>query len=702
MKTPTKQALNGHVSTNGSAGMIRFTPEFRCPVCGGCDSDPRGRGVRCATGFMSADREWIHCGREEHARGCRLDPSGRTWTHKAKGPCPCGKEHAPADWKPTKASRPKKLPPSFKTLDEAVKNQAAFITAIKKVGFVATAPHQYTESFATARFDQVGGGEKEYRPFRRDSDGWRALDPPGLLPLYLGECVTEAERTAAEAELAAATVVDVFEGEKCVNLARDRLDLIAVTSSHGALSPQKTDWSLLAGKEVRLWPDNDDDGQKCVQDVATITDRLDVKPTVRIVSLPLENQGDDFEQWLDGVNDSWGPEECRAELDRLASLAPIWSPSPASKPRKRRARLIRASDIQQLPLEWLIKPYIPLGMLSMFAGDPKLAKSLVTLTIAAAVSRGYSLFGDRTKRDPASVILMSAEDDAARVVIPRLKAAGADLSRIHILESIMLPGNTGKDDDYGTLSNERLPSIVAEDIGAIEEAAKGLGDCRLIIVDPVTAYLSGTDGNDNVALRGVLHPFKAMVERLNTGTILTSHTSKGGSTQAKHRVIGSIAWVATCRANFLFVKDADDPSGRRVLMLENGVNLTKEVPGVAYVVEDTEDGPVVTWDTKEVTKTADEALAALLRDPEQQADRRKCEKWLTEKLTDGPRLAVEIELEGKDEGYGADTLKRAKRNIGAKTTRDGFGKKSRCWWGLDGAAVPSSPSLYPSSNGDVH
>ena len=118
-----------------------------------------------------------------------------------------------------------------------------------------------------------------------------------------------------------------------------------------------------------------------------------------------------------------------------------------------------------------------------------------------------------------------------------------------------------------------LPTLLSYDLDAIEAAVARVGNCKMIVVDPVSAYLAGTDDHRNAELRGVLSPLKAMAERLNVAVVLVSHLSKGGGTNGKHRVIGSIAFVGACRANFLFVRDRNDATGQRVLMCDNGGNL---------------------------------------------------------------------------------------------------------------------------------
>ena len=190
---------------------------------------------------------------------------------------------------------------------------------------------------------------------------------------------------------------------------------------------------------------------------------------------------------------------------------------------------------------------------------------------------------------------MSAEDDPARTIVPRLTAAGADLAKVHILESVILANGS-----------ETLPSLRA-DIDAITAAAARLGDCRLIVIDPVSAYLKGIDDNRNAVLRGVDAPQqagRAAGRRRRAG----QPSDQGGSANGKHRVLGSIAYVGACRANHLFVTDPHDPTGRRVLMLDNGGNVAPPAPTLAYVIEDRGSGPRVEWSDQPVAITVEQAL----------------------------------------------------------------------------------------------
>src|SRR5208282_2599214 len=120
-------------------------------------------------------------------------------------------------------------------------------------------------------------------------------------------------------------------------------------------------------------------------------------------------------------------------------------------------------------------------------------------------------------RAAGSVIMLSAEDDPAKTLKPRLRAAGANMSKLYFLRSVSLEDGS-----------EALPSLRA-DLEAIEIAAKGLADCKLIIVDPISAYLNGVDDHKNAEIRGLLYPLNAMAARLNCAIILVTHLNKSST-----------------------------------------------------------------------------------------------------------------------------------------------------------------------------
>ena len=174
-----------------------------------------------------------------------------------------------------------------------------------------------SEAMRVYRFDPPGG-PKEYRPVHPTPEGWVMGDPPGALPIY------------GLPELAGASRVYFFEGEKCCDLARDILGVVATTTAHGAKSPHKSDLSPLAGMEVVICPDADAAGDAYAAALVGLLAELSPRPRVKIVRLadlwrtrsPIP-EGGDIEQWnQDGVSEEWDGDQCRAELDRVTDLTP--------------------------------------------------------------------------------------------------------------------------------------------------------------------------------------------------------------------------------------------------------------------------------------------------------------------------------------------------------------------------------------------
>jgi hypothetical protein len=128
---------------------------------------------------------------------------------------------------------------------------------------------------------------KFYRPLSRNGDSWVIGGMPEPRPLY------------RLPELAAAERVYVTEGEKAADVAR-YLRLTATTSSHGAKSAGKTDWSPLAGKEVIILPDNNGAGRDYAADVARILAKLEPAPKVKVVELDNLPDSGDIADWFAG------------------------------------------------------------------------------------------------------------------------------------------------------------------------------------------------------------------------------------------------------------------------------------------------------------------------------------------------------------------------------------------------------------------
>ena len=141
----------------------------------------------------------------------------------------------------------------------------------------------------------------------------------------------------------------------------------------------------------------------------------------------------------------------------------------------------------------------------------------------------------------------------ADTIRPRLEAAGADLTRVHILDAIEEQAEDGE--------IIRRAFNLKSDLGRLETLLTELCDVRLLSIDPITAYLGDTDSHKNADVRALLAPLSDLAGRFGAAIVGVSYLSKAGGQKALLRVSGSLAFVAAARAAYLVASDEDQEGG---------------------------------------------------------------------------------------------------------------------------------------------
>lgn len=329
---------------------------------------------------------------------------------------------------------------------------------------------------------------------------------------------------------------------------------------------------------------------------------------------------------------------------------------------KSKAILIRAADIPPEKIEWLWPDRIALGKITVISGDPGLGKSLLAETLAAYVSKAHPWPISGEKASLGDAILLSAEDDPADTIRPRLDAAEADCNRVHIFKAVQ---DTAQDGDL-----VRRTFSLKKDLLTLETALHELPDCKLVVIDPVSAYLDGTDSHNNADIRGLLTPLSDLVSRYKVAIVLVNHLNKSGFGSALYRSMGSLAFVAAARSVYTVTKDRNNPERR--LFIPTKSNIAKDMGGLAYSIMTAENGaPVIAWELEPVTITADEAL--MQPDTrEEQVDADWAEVVLNQILADGPKAAKEVKKEATEAGLTDKQLRRAQKKLGIEPRKIDF------------------------------
>ncbi|MEX0701858.1 MAG: AAA family ATPase [Planctomycetales bacterium] len=323
----------------------------------------------------------------------------------------------------------------------------------------------------------------------------------------------------------------------------------------------------------------------------------------------------------------------------------------------------RMADIEPESILWLWPGRIPRGKLTVLAGNPGLGKSFLTIDLAARVSRSMPWPDCRGSAPLGSAVLLSAEDDPADTIRPRLDAAGADVSRVYVVEGVQ------RTDDKG----EYITGLELDrDLQHLESAIEEAGDCRLVVIDPISAYLGGVDSHRDAAVRSVLKPLADLAARHGVAVVMVAHLRKGDG-EAVQRTMGSLGFVAAARSAWSFSEDREDKG--RVLMTPIKLNLAARAKGLAYRMVPVGETAVLAWEPDELDMTAEEAIG---RDQKARGEKGKAVRWLRGVLADGAVEAKELQEQAESDGYSWTTIVRAKKGAGVESVKSGFQGRS-CW-----------------------
>ena len=518
------------------------------------------------------------------------------------------------------------------------------------------------------RWDTKAG--KVIRPVSKTSKGWanKAMDSPRHL--YKLPSLDLAE------------IVYVTEGEKAAG-ALVGIGLVATTSQGGSKAASKTDWTPLSGKTVVILPDNDDAGERYATDVLKQLAQLETLPKVKIARLPeLPDKGDVFD-FVGSFKDD--KEMCLIAIQACIETAEEVSLTGLiEKPKQQRTTevstipiLVCLEDVVSKAVSWLWSNRIAEGKLTMISGDPCLAKSTLTMGIAANVSTGEP-WADcpGIRREPGGVVILSAEDDLADTIKPRLQAAGADMKQIVSLKAVRRTCDGAE--------NESMFSL-ATDMPQLREAIASVENCKLVIIDPISAYLGNADSHKDAQVRALLAPLSDLASDMGVAIISVAHLNKSNGSKAIYRTGGSIAFVAAVRSAYVVIKDPKDPE-RRLFMPTKSNLAPSDIGGLAYTVEGVnipiEGGeitaPLVKIEPDIIVGSADDYMGEPDNDSQ---ERDEMVDWLCETIsTEGVTHSVEILRLAKQMGFAVKSLRKAFKGLGGKYKKEGFGKDSIVKW----------------------
>jgi hypothetical protein len=289
--------------------------------------------------------------------------------------------------------------------------------------------------------------------------------------------------------------------------------LIATTNSEGATplkakigkwAPELSRW-FHGVRRLFILADNDEVGRAFAQEKARAL--TGVVFDIRIVFFPDVPDGEDVTYWLKELKHT------KEDLLARCEAAPQWNDGELES--------VCASSIAMEAYDWLWPERFAIGEIGLIVGMPDEGKGQVLAYIAARITRGLEWPNGEGDAPQGVVILLTAEDNIKKTVVPRLEAAGADLSRIEILAMVR---DKNLEDGKHT---KRMFSLIT-DLEKLRQKVIATGGVILILIDPISAYLGlgKVDSYRTTDVRAVLGPLKDLAEELAIGIIGIMHFTR--------------------------------------------------------------------------------------------------------------------------------------------------------------------------------
>ncbi len=232
------------------------------------------------------------------------------------------------------------------------------------------------------------------------------------------------------------------------------------------------------------------------------------------------------------------------------------------------------ADIEPLQTQWLWQDRLARGEVTLIAGAGAVGKGQLLCDLAARVSRGDWMPGcepaeGEPAQQPGTVIMVTPEDDPNETMSYRLRAAGADLSRV--VDFTLLDGGA--------------PFELPDSVGALRALVDELGDVRLIVIDPLLAVVS-KPVSTNLAARRVMAPLMRLAKETGTAVVCVHHTVKSGA------IAGSKGLTDVLRCVYTVRRDPENDA-IRIMHLDKGNNTVAD--DLRFTVISTDAGPRAVW-----------------------------------------------------------------------------------------------------------
>ncbi len=306
-------------------------------------------------------------------------------------------------------------------------------------------------------------------------------------------------------------------------------------------------------------------------------------------------------------------------------------------------KLINMEQVEIEKIGWLLYPFIPFGKVTIVQGDPGEGKTTMVLQIIAKLTKGEAVLPSGSDEpaleektmdlEPVNVIYQTAEDGLGDTIKPRLLSAGADCSRVMVIDD---------GDQALTMMDARLEEAIIQT------------KARLVVLDPIQGFL-GADVDMHRAneIRPLMKRVALLAEKYHCAIILIGHMNKNSNGKSSYRGLGSIDFQAAARSVLIVGRIKDEPEIRVVCHVKS--SLAPEGKSIAFRL-DKDTG--FEW-IGEYDISADDLLSGDNRGQKIHV----AKEFLQEVLASGSVAQTKVAEEAESRGIKKKTLWNAKKEL---------------------------------------
>lgn len=355
----------------------------------------------------------------------------------------------------------------------------------------------------------------------------------------------------------------------------------------------------------------------------------------------------------------------------------------------RHIQSVLASDVEMALVRWLWYEHIPVGDLTVFAGMPQKGKSTAAIDVVARLTTGKDFPGSRKQVEPCEVAILASEDNPKTTTVPRLRAAGADLSKVHLIQ--------------GTSDGKQEWEIALDqDLDQLKEFLYTHSDVKLIVMDPVTSYIGDVDPNKPKEVRPFLNKLKRFSEEMGVSLLLIMHLSKNPDVSALHRVGGAATWIEVPRSVWFFDKQKDEEGNETssYVMVNGKLNIVADerkrsleytFAGVDLKIEGAQQNVgTVQWGGESSVTLEQQYSRTKDRPGPEPKKVESAADWLRGYLESGQKYSSDVFAAASAVGHAEKTLRKAQERLGVRPERE-FPNKGRWIWRLPHEFFETSP-----------